>query len=74
MPLPKQIRCADCTQAVESDFYLERGILMCTSAHFASCAYTFDGDHTRACFYQYDEGGGFFVGPNFGCVHFEPKG
>jgi len=26
----------------------------------------------RSLTYEYPEGGGFFTGPNFGCVHQEP--
>jgi len=30
-------------------------------------------DDSADLIYSYDEGGSFWVGPNFGCVHFDPK-
>jgi hypothetical protein len=35
--------------------------------------YLYASDHDDVLTYQYDEGGDFFTGPDFGCVHHADK-
>lgn len=45
----------------------------CDSKHFVEGHYDADEKHPADLVYSYYEGGSFWVGPEFGCVHWEKK-
>ena len=64
------MKCADCEYRDEQGYCLHPKI--CEGGGYVG------GERERPenqdqMIYDYDEGGSFWVGPNFGCVHFKEK-
>jgi len=61
--------CKDCKFSTEAGL---PGNLDCTNPKFA-IGYGYDTAPDDAAWIEDDEGWAWYVGPNFGCIHFEPK-
>lgn len=65
-------RCKDCKHAVPTDHYGPR--LTCKHSKFLlGYYYSIDEFEPDGLLIENDEGWGWVVGPEFGCVHFEHK-
>jgi len=67
-------RCCSCKLAIadtKGHHNAPPGFAICGSAKFTQGAQS--GSEPDELRYSYDEGGSFYVGPQFGCVHWERK-
>lgn len=67
-------RCKDCRhwgQENGEDYRGEDGYFPCQNPLIGEDVNT--GGRMDAAMYPYSEGGCIFTGPEFGCVHFEPR-
>ena len=55
--------CKDCKLRAKDGY--------CESEHFIEGRYDPDDEHPADVVYSYNEGGSFWVGPEFGCIHWE---
>lgn len=67
--------CATCKHWTDDTHYMGvKHVRRCASPKLAEPADTpNDVDTSDMLFYSYDEGGRFYTGPRFGCVHWEAK-
>lgn len=71
-PMVESGHCRDCKWWVVTDDCWGPSDHRCRHAKICESGKSREGE-TDALLYEYDEGGGFFPGPDFGCVHWEAK-
>lgn len=65
--------CKDCAfRAVETESSEKVLVGECQNPNLVE-EFGDKGAQSEMLIYSYGEGGGFWVGPNFGCVHFEAR-
>ena len=66
-------RCKDCSWRGQNGYYSRPGYCCNTEKIREDFHEKKDEEGDDRLLYDYDEGGGFWVGPNFGCVHWTKK-